>query len=140
MTSSAQQRAAQLRRWRERLRDDRGSAVAEFPMIAVLIVMIALLIVQSALIIHTRNSLIDAAVQGARHASLEGSDPSDGAQRAEELIAQRFGDSFAAEATAAQDADGMIRVEVTATLPLVGLFGPAGSLRVDGRALDEEAW
>ena len=45
-----------------------------------------------------------------------------------------------AEATAVEEADGTIRVQVDATLPLVGLLGPAGALSVDGRAVDEEVW
>lgn len=109
-------------------------------MVAVLIVLIALGVVQAALIIHTRNTLIDAAVQGAHHASLVGATPEDGAARAEHLITQRFGESYEVVSHATEDADGIISVEVNATLPLVGLFGPAGSLSVEGRALDEEAW
>ena len=42
-----------------RLRGDDGAAVAEFPMVAVLIVMIGLLVVQAALIVHTRNTLVE---------------------------------------------------------------------------------
>ncbi|MFC5296153.1 MAG: TadE family protein [Brachybacterium tyrofermentans] len=122
------------------LRRDDGSAVAEFPMIAVLIIVIALAVVQAALILHTRNTLIDAAVQGAHHASLVGATPQEGAARAEQLIEGRFGGAFQAEATATKGADGTIEVEVSATLPLVGLFGPAGGITVDGRALDEESW
>lgn len=124
----------------QRLRSEAGSAVVEFPMVAALIVLIALGVVQAALIVHTRNTLIDAAVQGAHHASLVGASPEDGAERAERLISDRFGDSFQADATAAEGADGTIEVEVSATLPLVGLFGPAGTLTVEGRAIDEETW
>lgn len=109
-------------------------------MVAVLIVMIGLLVVQAALIMHTRNTLVDAAVQGAHHAALIGSSPQDGAERAERLVDERFGAALAAESTAVQAPDGTIRVQVTATLPLVGLFGPSGALSVEGRALDEEAW
>jgi hypothetical protein len=109
-------------------------------MVAVLIVMIALLIIQAALIVHTRNTLVDAAIQGAHHASLVGSSPQDGADRAERLIDQRFGAGMDAEATAVQDPDGTVRVQVSATLPLVGMVGPAGAMTVQGRALDEEAW
>lgn len=109
-------------------------------MVAVLVVIIALLIVQAALIVHTRNTLVDAAVQGAHHASLVGSTPQDGAERAETLIAQRYGGRLDAEATAEQGADGVIRVRVSATLPLVGLFGPAGGLSGQGRAIAEETW
>lgn len=125
---------------RTRLRREDGAAVAEFPMVAVLIVMIGLLVVQSALIVHTRNTLVDAAVQGAHHAALQGSTPQDGAARAQRLIDDRFGGGLEAEASASQDADGTIRVRVEATLPLVGLLGPSGAMSVEGRALDEEAW
>ncbi|MGP5671418.1 TadE family protein [Brachybacterium alimentarium] len=114
--------------------------MAEFPMVAVLIILIALAVVQAALVLHTRNTLIDAAVQGAHHASLVGAAPDDGAARAEQLVQQRFGSSYQVAATASEDADSTITVHVRATLPLVGLFGPAGTLRVEGRALDEEAW
>lgn len=109
-------------------------------MVAVPIVMIALMIIQAALIVHTRNTLVDAAVQGAHHASLVGSSPQDGAERAERLIDERFGGGLDAEATAVQGPDGVIRVQVSATLPLVGLFGPAGAMTVQGRAIDEESW
>ncbi|MDN5820905.1 MAG: pilus assembly protein [Brachybacterium sp.] len=109
-------------------------------MVAVLIIMIALMIVQAALIVHTRNTLVDAAVQGARHASLVGSSPQDGAERTERLIDERFDGGLDAEATAVQDPDGVIRVRVSATLPLVGLFGPNAAMTVQGRAIDEASW
>ena len=109
-------------------------------MVAVLIILIALMIIQAALIVHTRNTLVDAAVQGAHHASLVGSSPQDGAERAEQLITERFGGGLGAEATAEQGADGVIRVQVSATLPLVGLFGPTGAMTVQGRAIAEESW
>lgn len=128
------------RRAGARLREEHGSAVAEFPLVAVLIVMIALAVIQAALILHTRNTLTDAAVQGAHHAALVGSLPEDGAERAEQLIDRQLGGAIEASATATEAADGTITVEVTATLPLVGLFGPSQGLRVDGRAVDEEVW
>ncbi|ATG51605.1 hypothetical protein CFK38_08755 [Brachybacterium vulturis] len=125
---------------RGRLRGEDGSAVAEFPMVAVLIILIAVMIVQAALIVHTRNTLADAAVQGAHHAALVGASPQDGAVRAERLIDERFGGRLDAEATSVQGSDGVIRVQLSATLPLVGLFGPAGAMTVQGRAIDEESW
>lgn len=132
--------SASPRTLRDRLGAENGAAVAEFPLVAVLIIMIALAVIQAALIMHTRNTLIDAAVQGAHHAALVGSTDQDGAERAEQLIHQRYGDSLAADATVDRDEDGVIRVRVDATLPLVGLFGPSGSLQVEGRSMDEEAW
>lgn len=122
-----------------RLREDRGSAVVEFPLIAVLIVIIAVTIIQVAVIVHTRNSLVDAAVQGAHEAAVLGNDPDDGARRAEDLMAQRLGASYPVTATATEDASGRITVELTATLPLVGLLGPSGTLEVRGHAIAEES-
>lgn len=121
--------------WR---RDD-GAAVAEFPLVAVLVVLIALTIVQAAVLLHTRNTLIDAAVQGARYASLSGTSVEAGAERAQELTEQRFGGRLDASAHAHRAADGTITVTIDATLPLVGLIGPQAALQADGRALDEDA-
>lgn len=125
---------------RRRLRHDDGAAVAEFPLVAVMIILIALAVIQAALILHTRNTLIDAAVQGAHHAALVGSTPDAGAARAEALIVDRFGESLGAEAVADVDEDGTVRVRIEATLPLVGLLGPAAGLQVEGRAIDEATW
>ena len=128
------------RRLTAALRGEDGAAVAEFPLVAVLIIVIALGVVQAALIMHTRNTLTDAAVQGAHHAAHVGSTPQDGAHRAERLIDERFGPGLDAGAAATLDETGTIRVQVTATLPVVGLLGPTAALSVEGRALDEEAW
>ncbi len=76
-------------RWR--LRSERGSAVVEFPLITVLILLIALAIIQAALIMYARNALTDAAVQGAHHASPVGNTPADGAVRTQRLVDERFG-------------------------------------------------
>ncbi|GAB2547570.1 TadE/TadG family type IV pilus assembly protein [Brachybacterium huguangmaarense] len=122
-----------------RILGDRGSAVVEFPLIAVLILLIAMATIQVALVIHTRNTLVDAAVQGAHHASLIGNTPEDGAERAAVLVDQRFGGAYDVATTASEDPSGRITVTVTAAIPLVGLLGPGGTLVVDGHALDEEA-
>ncbi|MFC0674576.1 TadE family protein [Brachybacterium hainanense] len=122
------------------LQREEGSAVAEFPLLAVLIVVIALAVIQGAVILHTRNTLIDASVQGAHHASLVGNTPEDGADRTRMLISQRLGRGIDARVTASQAPDGMIDVQVSATFPLVGLYGPAGAMTVDGRAIAEDRW
>lgn len=128
------------RRWTggRRLRDDRGSAVVEFPLVAVLLVAIAVTIIQAAVIIHTRNTLTDAAVQGAHEAAVLDHDPEDGARRAEALVAQRLGSGYAVTAEAAEDPSGRIVVRISATLPLVGLLGPSAALVVEGHAIAEE--
>lgn len=125
---------------RAALRREDGSAVVEFPLVAVLIVVIALAVIQAAVVLHTRNTLIDASVQGAHHASLVGNTPQDGAERTRRLIEERLGDGVDTEVTAVQGEDGVIDVRVRATFPLVGLYGPAGALQVHGRAIDEGTW
>ncbi|HIY23497.1 MAG TPA: pilus assembly protein [Candidatus Brachybacterium merdigallinarum] len=136
-------RSAAVARGRKRLlcslRSDRGSAVAEFPMVAVLVIVIAIAIIQASLILHTRNTLIDAAVQGAHHAALVGSTPESGAERTTQLITDRFGDGYEVRATAISE-EGIVTVQVSATLPLVGMLGPGATLQVEGRALEEEQW
>lgn len=136
---SPPQRSPRCDRLWARLREDRGSAVVEFPLVAVLIVVIALAVIQSAVVLHTRNLMIDAAVQGAHHAARVGAEPADGADRARRLLEQRFGEDFASSVQA-QSLDGVVTVRVSGTLPLVGMFGLAGALQVQGRALDEESW
>ncbi|WP_193636363.1 TadE family protein [Brachybacterium subflavum] len=130
-------RAGALRR---RLRDDEGSAVVEFPLVAVLIIVIALTIIQCALVVHTRNTLTDAAVQAAHTASLEGNSPADGEVRGAQLVHDRFGEDYEVGVEADEDGDGVIRVRVSASFPLVGLLGPAGTMHVDGHAIDEDTW
>lgn len=144
---AARARHAGARRVREaavrtaaRLRSAQGSAAVEFPLVAALILMVAVGVLQIALMVHTRNLLTDAAVQGAHHAARFGAEPADGAQRAEQVIAQNLGSSYRAAATAQQAPDGTITVRISATLPLVGLLGPTGALEATGRAIDEEAW
>lgn len=125
---------------RQRLRDDAGSAVVEFPLVAVLIILIALTLIQCALVVHTRNTLTDAAVQAAHTASLEGNEPEDGATRGAQLVHDRFGEDYAVEVDADKNGEGVVRVRITATFPLIGLIGPSGTLHVDGHAIDEETW
>lgn len=122
------------------LRRDDGSAVVEFPLVAILILAVAVMVIQAALILHTRNTLIDASVQGAHHAALVGNAPEDGATRAEVLVQERFGSGLDVSATASQTEGGLIRVDITGTMPLIGLYGPSGTLNVSGRAIDEESW
>jgi Flp pilus assembly protein TadG len=114
--------------------------VVEFPLVAVLIIVIALTIIQCALVVHTRNTLTDAAVQAAHTASLEGNGPEDGAARGAQLVHDRFGAGYEVQVDADEDADGTVRVQIEATFPLVGLLGPAGTLHVDGHAIDEDSW
>jgi Flp pilus assembly protein TadG len=117
-----------------------GSAVAEFSLVVMLLTLLTLAVVQLALALHVRNTVLDAAAEGARFAALAGSAPSDGIARTRALIDAALSAEYAADIRAAASTQaGMPVVEVTvrAPLPLIGLFGPANGLEVSGHAAVE---
>ena len=119
------------------IHEDRGSAVAEFTLVGMLLVALALAVVQLALSLHVRNTLLDAAAEGARYASLAGSSPAGGVERTRELIDAAISSAYAEDISAARvSLAGVDAVEVTvrATLPVIGLSGVANGLEVEGHA------
>lgn len=125
-------------RLRRALRDDTGSAVAEFPMLAALLVLFLIVVLQAALVMHVRNTTIDAAVQGARSGALVGSTTEAGAERTRTLLEDRYGEGFVTEVSAQRGADGVITVRVRTALPVLAWYGPPGVLELSGRAVDED--
>lgn len=120
------------------MRDDRGNAVAEFPLVSALVVALALSVIQVGLYVHVRNGLTDAAVQGAHYAALQGNSVDNGVARTRELADRRFA-SLAPADVRGTESDGVIRIEVRSSLPLVGFLGPARALEVSGHAVKEES-
>ncbi|MBV7412372.1 pilus assembly protein [Dermabacteraceae bacterium TAE3-ERU27] len=125
--------------WRRRLREETGGAVVEYPLIAVLISLVALFTIQLCLVVHTHNCLLDAAAQGARFAAQVGNTPTDGAQRAEEIVRARLPSALAARAEASEDRQGRVRVTLYGSVPLLTVFGPPETLVVHGNAISERA-
>lgn len=102
-------------------------------------VMFALLL-QLGLAMHVRNTLVDAAGEGARYAAQTGHTTNDGVRRTQELAASALSAAFVQGVSARRTVlDGLdvIEVEVDAPLPVVGLLGPSG-LVVRGHALVEQ--
>jgi Flp pilus assembly protein TadG len=124
----------------ERGRGDRGSAVAEFVMVAAMLLALFLAVVQLGLALHVRNTLVAAAAEGARLGASADRGPEDAAARTRELITEALSERFAG-AVSAVEVDGpagpVIEVEVRASLPVVGFAGPARTLTVQGHALEE---
>ncbi|MCM3661454.1 pilus assembly protein [Georgenia satyanarayanai] len=114
--------------------------MVEFVLVSVLVVAVLLGVLQLTLALHVRNTIVDAAGEGARHGALEGSSPAAGAERTRELIGMalhpRYGDDVSAEVV---ERDGMALVEVTvrAPVPVLGLLGPSGTMTASGRAVQE---
>ncbi len=121
-------------------RDERGSAVAEFTLVGVLLTVLALAVVQLALALHVRNTVLDAAAEGARHAALAGSSPADGVERARELIGAAIASEYADDVSARlATVGGVPTVEITvrATMPVIGLLGVERAMEVSGHAAVE---
>jgi Flp pilus assembly protein TadG len=103
----------------------------------VLLTVLALAVVQLALALHVRNTLLDAAAEGARFAALAGSSSSDGTARTRDLISAAISPDYAREVTTRTTSVGgvpAVEVTVRATLPVLGLLGPERSLEVSGHA------
>ncbi len=121
-------------------RNDSGAAIVDFVLVGALLTLVFVGIVQLGLVLHVRNTLIDAAAEGARYAAFADRTPDDGAARARDLIRASLSPRFAENVRAGNaDFDGVRTVEVTvsAPLPVIGLLGPSGFLTVRGHGVEE---
>jgi Flp pilus assembly protein TadG len=125
---------------RRRLAGDAGSAVAEFVMVGALLTVLTLSVVQLALALHVRNTVLDAAAEGARYAALVDNGLPDGMERTRDLVTTALGGSYATDITGGYESVSgrdAARVTVRATLPLIGLVGIDGVMEVSGHAAVE---
>jgi Flp pilus assembly protein TadG len=117
-----------------------GSAVAEFAMVSVLLLVLAMGVFQLGLALYVRNSLIAAASEGARNGARADATPADAADRTASLIRASLSAAFAEDVSAREQTVGgarVVEVTVTAPIPVIGLIGPSGSMTVTGRAFSE---
>lgn len=121
-------------------RNDEGSAVVEFVFVGILLTALTLGVLQLGLALHVRNTLQDAASEGARWASLVGSSRQEGLNRTRELITAAVGARYAADVSVSssqwQGAPAVV-MTVTAPIPMIGLWGPDASMEVSGHAAQE---
>ncbi|MDH6533316.1 Flp pilus assembly protein TadG [Aurantimicrobium minutum] len=121
-------------------KDDTGSAVVEFVFVSVLLTALTLAVLQLGLALHVRNTIQDAASEGARWASLVGSSPQEGLIRTKELITTAVGEKYARDvtyATTSWQGAPAVEISVSAPLPLLGLWGLDASMEVSGHAVQE---
>jgi hypothetical protein len=117
-----------------------GSAVAEFVMVVSLLTFLTLMVMQLALALHIRNTVLDAAAEGARYATLADSSLSAGAQRTRDLIETSIGAAYARDVVAEPGVSAgypIVEVRVIAPLPLMGLLGAPRGLEVVAHAAVE---
>lgn len=124
---------------RRRWRDDAGNAVVEFALVTPILLIVVLAVVQVILALHVRSTLTAAAAEGARAAALAGSSLAVGERRTREVLDDAIGGGAATSVAASRahvNQVPVIRVQVTARLPLLGMLGPE-ALVVEGHAIVE---
>jgi Flp pilus assembly protein TadG len=118
----------------------RGSAVADFALVAALLTLLFVAVVQVAVVLHVRNTLVDCASEGARYGALADRTPEAGAQRARELITADLSARFARDVAAGRERFAgldTVVVRVRAPLPVLGLLGGGRAITVEGHAMLE---
>ena len=125
---------------RLRLAGDSGSAVVEFVLVGALLTVLTLSVIQFGLVVLVRNTVLDAASEGARFGALADNGPADGIERTRDLITTAIGRSYARDVTAEE---GTYRgqpaeiITVITPLPLIGLIGVNHTMEVKGHAAME---
>lgn len=109
-------------------------------MVGALLVLVFLAAFQVGFALFVRNTLIADATEGARYGARADAVPGAGVARTKELIQRGLSDRYAGNVTAVVVSEGgarVVRVTVSAPLPVVGPFGPSQSMTVSGRAFQE---
>ena len=111
-------------------------------MVGVLVITVFVALLQVVLGVYARNVLTDAAGDGARRAALVGGTEAEARQRVQVLSDAALRRSYVDTVTISRVPSGdltIVEVTVTAPLPVLGLLGPGGTLRVTGHAVDESS-
>lgn len=114
--------------------------MVDFVLVLVVLLPLFLGILQVALVLHVRNTLTSAAAEGARYAATVDQPPEAGIERTRTQIAGAIAERFAEDVTATQTVLGgvpVVRVDVVAEVPPLGIWGPPVRLAVSGHAIEE---
>lgn len=114
--------------------------MVEFVFVSLMLLALVLGVLQLALMLHVRNTIQDAASEGARWAAFADSSPAAGVARTRELIASSVGNAYAHNVSVKPTkwlGVPSVAVTVTAPLPILGLWGPVPGLEVTGHAPQE---
>jgi Flp pilus assembly protein TadG len=106
-----------------------------------LLLLVALGVLQVTLALHVRATLTAAAAEGARAGALAGSGLRVAEARTREVLSSALGGDTAQGISASRvrlDGVDVVRVSVTARLPLLGTLGPT-ALTVEGHAMTERS-
>ena len=106
-----------------------------------MLTILTLSVIQLGLALHIRNTVLDAASEGARFGALGDNTLADGVVRTQDLITTALGPGYARDITATSGeylGHPAAIVTVRTPLPLIGLVGIEGGLEVSGHASVEE--
>ncbi|POH59947.1 TadE/TadG family type IV pilus assembly protein [Arthrobacter glacialis] len=112
--------------------------MVDFVLVGALVTVIFVALLQLALALHVRNTVADAASSAARYGALGDRTAADAQERAAHLVGTALGPNFVQDVSVSvetQNGLDVLRVSITAPLPLIGLFGPARSLEMSGHAV-----
>ena len=121
-------------------RSQRGSAIADFALVSVVLVPLFFGVLQLALIWHVKTTLTSAASEGARYGATYNRTILDGESRTRTVIDDTFGGGFADTVSAGETSvagQPCVEVRVTADVPTLGFWGPRISVAVTGHAVKE---
>jgi Flp pilus assembly protein TadG len=121
-------------------RDEVGSAVAEFSLVAVVLVPLFFALLQLAFVWHVKATITSAASQGARYAAAYDRDLDDGERRTAEVIDQALGRGVTDQEHASEDEVGgqrVVAIEVRAKVPTLVFWGPSITVMGSGHAVVE---
>jgi Flp pilus assembly protein TadG len=124
--------------------DERGSAVVDFVLVSILIVMLLLAVLQVAVYVHVRNVVTASAQEGARFAANADVDSTAGAGRTVEVVrratSEQTARGLACTSAEEPDATGLTLVVVRCSGSVPTLLAGLGNLlplEVTGRAVKE---
>lgn len=116
---------------------ERGSAPAEFVLTSVLLLALVFGVLQVGAVLLVRNTALDAVAEGARWSAIVGNTDADGVARAQQVLTDSLGPSYAADVTAARTVWAQQPATVVSAripLPVIGLLGPPDAIEVSGHA------
>lgn len=119
---------------------ERGSAIADFALVSVVLVPLFFGVLQLALVWHVKTTLTSAASEGARYGAAYNRTPADGQQRTTTVINQVFGTDLGDDVSAADvsiNGQPAVQVDVTADVPVLAFWGPTITVEAHGHAVKE---
>lgn len=118
----------------------RGSAVVDFVLVLVVLIPLFLGILQVGLVLLVRNTLANAAAEGARYAASLDRDLAAGEKRTRDQVEGAISGRFARDVEArlvSLDGRPTVEVVVRARVPALGIGGLGVDLEVVGHAVEE---